>query len=159
MTKIKMQRTFVAIKPDAVQRGLVGEILKRFEQKGLKIIALKMIHPDRALAETHYEEHKDKVFFEDLVRFITEGPIVAIALEGINVIEDARRMMGATKPQEALPGTIRADYAQVKESNIIHGSDSVESAKREIDLYFSKAEICPGREIISEYYIKKYAKI
>jgi nucleoside-diphosphate kinase len=159
MSKIKMQRTFVAIKPDAVQRGLVGEILSRFEKKGLKIIALKMIHPDRALAEKHYEEHKDKSFFENLIKFITEGPIVAIALEGINVIEDARRMMGTTKPSEALPGTIRADYAQIMESNIIHGSDSEKSAEREIALYFSKNELCPGRESISEYYIKKYAKV
>lgn len=153
-----MQRTFVAIKPDAVQRGLIGEIITRFEKKGLKIAALKMIHPKKELAEKHYIEHKGKPFFKDLVSFITEGPIVAIVLEGINAIEDARRMMGTTKPEEALPGTIRADYAQVKESNIIHGSDSEASAKYEISLYFNEDEICSCWEVPSEYYIKKYAK-
>ncbi|MDD3594449.1 MAG: nucleoside-diphosphate kinase [Candidatus Gastranaerophilales bacterium] len=159
MTRIKMQRTFVALKPDAVQRGLIGEIIARFEKKGLKIVALKMVHPNLELAEAHYAEHKGKDFYPSLIKFITEGPIVAMVLEGIHAIAEARKMMGATDPQNSAPGTIRADYAQVKESNIVHGSDSEESAQREINLYFKPEELCMGREIISEYYIKKYAKV
>ena len=136
-----MERTFVAIKPDAVQRGLIGEVIQRFEKKGFKIIGLKMIHVDRALAERHYAEHVGKPFYENLINFITSGPIVAMVLQGVDVVNLTRLMMGATNPQNATPGTIRADYAQITERNIVHGSDSLESAKREIALFFSDNEL------------------
>ena len=133
-----MERTFVAIKPDAVKKGLIGEIIHRFERKGIKIIAMKMIQLDEEMAEKHYAEHKDKPFFHDLVSFITSGPIVAMVLEGENIITVARKMMGATNPQNADPGTIRFDYGQISQENIIHGSDGIESAKREITLFFGE---------------------
>lgn len=136
-----MERTFVAIKPDAVQRGLIGEVIQRFEKKGFKIIGMKMIHLSRELAEQHYAEHKGKPFYENLIQFITSGPIVAMALQGIDVISLVRNMMGSTNPQNAAPGTIRADYAQISERNIVHGSDGPESAKRELALYFSDSEL------------------
>ncbi len=136
-----MERTFIAIKPDAVQRGLIGQIIERFERKGFKIIALKMMQSTRELAEKHYEEHKGRDYFERLVEFIVSGPIVAMVIEGDNAVAVARRMMGSTKPQEAEVGTIRFDLAQVKEMNIIHGSDSANNAKREIGVFFSEAEL------------------
>lgn len=136
-----MEKTFVAIKPDAVKRGLIGEITKRFEQKGFKIVAMKMLQLDTELASRHYQEHIGKPFFQDLVDFITSGPIVGIVLQGENVVEQARHMMGITNPQAAAPGTIRGDFAQVTSSNVIHGSDCADSAKREIDLYFTENEI------------------
>ncbi|OGI17866.1 MAG: nucleoside-diphosphate kinase [Candidatus Melainabacteria bacterium RIFOXYA12_FULL_32_12] len=136
-----MERTFVAIKPDAVQRGLIGEIIKRFEKKGFKIIGMKMIHMSRELAEKHYAEHVGKPFYENLIQFITSGPILAMALQGIDVVTLVRNMMGSTNPQNAAPGTIRADYAQITERNIVHGSDSLESAKREIALFFHDSEL------------------
>ena len=136
-----MERTFVAIKPDAVQRGLIGEIITRFEKKGFKIIALKMMHLDEATAKRHYAEHEGKPFFDNLVKFITSGPIVAMVLQGVNVVTLVRKMMGSTNPQNAECGTIRADYAQISERNVVHGSDSLESAKREIDIFFSDSEI------------------
>lgn len=133
-----MERTFVAIKPDAVQRGLIGEIIQRFERKGFKILAMKMMQLDKDIAEKHYAEHKGKPFFDNLVRFITSGPIVAMVLEGENTVSMVRKMMGATNPQNAESGTIRADYGQITERNIVHGSDSPESAKREIALFFGE---------------------
>jgi len=136
-----MERTFVAIKPDAVQRGLIGEIIERFEKKGFKIIALKMIHLDEEMAKKHYAEHIGKPFFNNLVSFITSGPIVAMVLQGVNVVALVRKMMGATNPQEAEAGTIRSDYAQIKERNVVHGSDCIESAKREIALFFDESEL------------------
>jgi nucleoside-diphosphate kinase len=136
-----MERTFVAIKPDAVQRGLIGEVIQRFEKKGFKIIAMRMIHVDRELAEKHYGEHVGKPFYENLIQFITSGPVVAMVLQGVNVVALVRNMMGNTNPQNAAPGTIRADYAQITERNIVHGSDSIESAAREIALFFREDEI------------------
>ena len=135
------EQTFVAIKPDAVQRGLIGEVIQRFEKKGFKIIAMKMIHVDKELAEKHYAEHVGKPFYENLIQFITSGPIVAMVLQGVNVVTLVRKMMGATNPQDAEAGTIRADYAQITERNIVHGSDSLDSARREIALYFTDEEL------------------
>ncbi|NLF83473.1 MAG: nucleoside-diphosphate kinase [Candidatus Gastranaerophilales bacterium] len=139
-----MQRTFVAIKPDAVQRGLIGEIITRFERKGLKIIGLKIMQIDKETAEKHYAEHVGKPFFENLTNFITSGPIVAMVLEGKNAVEMVRKLMGATNPQNADPGTIRADYAHTMERNVVHGSDSVMSAEREISIFFNENELIPG---------------
>ena len=138
------QRTFVAIKPDAVQRGLIGPILSRFEQKGFKIVGLKLLQVPRALAEAHYGEHASKPFFKGLVDFITSGPVVAIALEGPNVVSVVRQMMGATNPKDALPGTIRGDFSVDIGRNIVHGSDSPESAARELGLFFNDADLLPG---------------
>jgi len=149
-----MEKTFVAIKPDAVERGLIGEIITRFERKGFKIIGMKMLHMDRNLAEQHYAEHKGKPFFEDLVQFISSGPIVAMVIQGINAVAEVRKMLGKTNPQEADPGTIRADYAQAKESNVIHGSDSIESAEREINLYFKEQELCLNWNVPAEKWLR-----
>jgi len=131
-----MERTFVMLKPDAVKRRLVGEIIKRIEAKNLNIVALKMIHIDRKLAETHYSEHRDKPFFKDLVDFITSGPAVAMIVEGPNAISVIRAMMGATNPFNAAPGTIRGDFGLDLTQNLIHGSDSPQSAARELALFF-----------------------
>ncbi len=136
-----MERTFVAIKPDGVERGLVGEILMRFEKKGYKIVAMKMMKMTLDIAEKHYAEHIGKPFYDNLVKYMTSGPIIAMVLEGINVVSQVRRIMGKTDPNIAEIGTIRADYAQRQEVNIIHGSDSLESAKREIGIFFKEDEI------------------
>ena len=135
------ERTFVAVKPDGVQRGLTGEIIRRFEAKGLKIIALKLINVSKEQAEKHYAEHKGKSFYDRLIRYIQSGPVVVMVLEGINAVQAARHLMGKTNPNEADVGTIRADFAQLMEYNIVHGSDSVESAQREISIYFRQDEI------------------
>lgn len=134
-------RTFVLLKPDAVQRGLVGEIVRRFERRGLKLIALKMIRVTRSLAETYYAEHKGKPFFEPLMSYITSGPVVAMVLEGDGAVSIVRKMMGKTNSAEAEPGTIRGDLALTIGRNAIHGSDSPESAKREIPLFFKPEEL------------------
>lgn len=131
-----MERTFIAIKPDGVQRQLVGEVISRFEKKGFKLVGLKFMQVSRDLAEKHYGEHKGKPFFDGLVSYITSGPIVAMAWEGKNVVSAARLMIGATKPQEAAPGTIRGDLAVDIGRNVIHGSDSAASAERELSLFF-----------------------
>jgi nucleoside-diphosphate kinase len=136
-----LNRTFAMVKPDGVQKGLVGEIISRFEKKGLKIVALKIMKITPELAEKHYSEHKGKPFFADLVSFITSGPVAAMVLEGENVIPTVRTMMGATNPQDAAPGTIRGDFALIIDENIIHGSDSPESAMREIGIFFKEEEI------------------
>ena len=136
------ERTFLMVKPDGVQRGLVGEIIKRIEQKGLKIVALKMLKIDEALAARHYAEHKEKPFYADLISFITSGPVVAMVLEADNCVEMARHMMGLTDPLKAAPGTMRGDYAVYMGKNIVHGSDSLASAEREINLFFKPAELC-----------------
>ena len=130
------ERSFIAIKPDGVQRGLVGEILGRFERKGFKLVGLKQLTPSRELAENHYGVHSERPFFAGLVEFITSGPVVAMVWEGDGVIASARKLIGATKPLEAEPGTIRGDLALLMGENIIHGSDSVESAERELAIYF-----------------------
>jgi nucleoside-diphosphate kinase len=136
-----MERTLVIVKPDAVQRRLSGEIIQRFERRGLRIIALKMIKIDRQLAETHYGEHKGKPFYDGLIRYITAAPAVVMVLEGFKAVSIVRRMLGATNPSEADPGTIRADYAMQAPYNLVHGSDAVETAQREIALFFSPEEI------------------
>jgi nucleoside-diphosphate kinase len=137
----EMERTLVIVKPDAVQRRLVGEIIQRFERRGLRIIAMKMIKIDTDLAERHYAEHKGKPFYEPLIRYITSAPSVVMILEGDEAVAIVRRMLGATNPAEAQPGTIRADYAMQMPFNLVHGSDALETARREIDLYFSPEEI------------------
>lgn len=137
----ELQRTFVAVKPDGVQRGLVGEIISRFERKGLKLVGMKFMQVSRELAETHYGEHKGKGFFEPLVSFITSGPIVAMVLEGNNAISIARGVIGATNPSAAAPGTIRGDLALEIGRNMVHGSDGPESASREIGIFFKDSEL------------------
>ncbi len=136
-----MERTFVAIKPDGVQRGLVGEILSRFEDKGFKLIALKQLIPSKTLAEQHYGVHSERPFFNGLVEFITSGPVVAMVWEGDGVILSARKIIGATKPLEAEPGTIRGDLAINIGRNVIHGSDGPETASFEIGLWFAESEV------------------
>ncbi len=136
-----MERTFAMVKPDGVQRGLVGEIISRFEKKGIKIVALKLMQITEETAEQHYAEHKGKPFFGDLVSFITSGPVVAMVLEGEDVIAMVRTMMGATAPKDSAPGTIRGDFGMTIDRNIIHGSDSLQSANREISLFFTEEEI------------------
>ena len=142
-----MEKTFAMVKPDGVQRGLVGRIVQRFEERGLKICAMKMMKIQKELAERHYEEHKGKGFYEPLLSYIISGPVVCMVLEGENAVASVRAMMGKTNPQDAAPGTIRADFSQVTGRNIVHGSDSPESAKREIKLFFN------------DYEIQKYDKI
>lgn len=131
-----MERTLVLVKPDGVRRGLIGEVISRIERKKLKILAIKMMTVDQEPARRHYEEHTDKPFFADLVSFITSGPIVALAVEGELAVSVVRSLMGATDPKKADPGTIRGDYGLELTENIVHGSDSPESAKRELDLFF-----------------------
>jgi nucleoside-diphosphate kinase len=135
------ERTLVLIKPDAVQRRLTGEILGRLEQRGLVIRAAKLVRVDRELAERHYEEHTEKPFFGELVEFITSAPTVALVMEGESAISVVRATMGATNPAEAAPGTIRGDLALAMPDNLVHGSDSPESAAREIALWFSDDEL------------------
>lgn len=136
-----MERTFLLLKPDAVQRGLIGEIIARLEKKGLKLVALKMLMVDRALAEEHYREHRGKSFFEPTVQYIMSSPVIAMVWEGKNAVALARVMMGATNPANADPCSIRGSYALDISRNVIHGSDSLESAEREIALYFRPEEI------------------
>ena len=131
-----MERTLSLVKPDAFGRGLTGEILARFERKGLVIVAMKHMTVERELAEQHYAEHRERPFFGDLVEFITGGPLVALVLEGYEAIKAARQVIGATNPLEAAPGSIRGDYALEVQTNIVHGSDAPESAAREIGLFF-----------------------
>ncbi|MBE0480870.1 MAG: nucleoside-diphosphate kinase [Dehalococcoidia bacterium] len=136
-----MERTLVLVKPDAVQRGLIGEVLLRLERTGLKIIALKMLRMDRDMAGQHYGIHQGKAFFEGLVQFITSGPLVAAVLEGPGAVEVVRKEMGETDPVKALPGSIRGDLALSIGRNIVHGSDSSENARKEISLFFKHGEI------------------
>ena len=131
-----VERTLVLIKPDAVQRGLAGEILARFERRGLAIREARLVQVDRALAEQHYAEHTEKPFFGELVAFITSAPTLALALEGESAISVVRTTMGATNPTDAAPGTIRGDLALAMPDNLVHGSDSPESAERELQLWF-----------------------
>ncbi|MCC5908856.1 MAG: nucleoside-diphosphate kinase [Clostridiaceae bacterium] len=133
-----MQRSFVMIKSDGVKRGLVGEVIGRLERKGYSILEAKLTTPDRATVEEHYAEHKERPFFGELVNFILEGPVMAMVVEGENVIEVIRLMVGDKDPRQAAPGTIRGDFANSTTKNIIHASDSVESAEREINIWFSK---------------------
>ena len=137
-----MERTFCLIKPNGVEKGIIGEILTIFEKKGYKIKALKMLNVTEEIAKKHYAEHEGKPFYPGLMEFITSGPVVAMILEGENVITELRRIMGSTDPNKAEIGTIRATYAQTTQRNIVHGSDSKESAEREIAIYFNESEIC-----------------
>ena len=131
-----MDRTLILVKPDAFERGLTGEILARFERKGLRIVAVKDMTVDRGLAERHYAEHVERPFFGDLVEFITGGTLVALVLEGHEAVTAARQVIGATNPLEAAPGSIRGDFGLEVQTNLVHGSDSPESAGREIGLFF-----------------------
>jgi nucleoside-diphosphate kinase len=135
------ERTLVLVKPDGVQRQLAGRILARYEERGLKVVGLKLVHVDRELAERHYAVHKGKPFFEGLVVFITSGPLVAIALEAPNAISLVRTMNGATKPADAAPGTIRGDLAVEMGQNLVHASDSPESAETELAIWFEPSEL------------------
>jgi nucleoside-diphosphate kinase len=131
-----MERTLILVKPDAFARNLTGEIIARFERKGLKLIALRQMVIERELAQRHYAEHEGKPFYEELVDFITSGPLVAMVLEGEQAVLAARQVIGATNPLEAAPGSIRGDYAIEVAQNMVHGSDSAESAAREVSLFF-----------------------
>lgn len=133
-----MERTLILVKPDAFARGLTGEILARFERKGLKIVALKHLVTPRDTAETHYDEHRERPFFGELVDFITGGPLVAMVLEGRDAVKAARQLIGSTNPLEAAPGSIRGDFAIEVGQNMVHGSDSPESAQREIAIWFGE---------------------
>lgn len=136
-----MEKSFVMVKPDGVQRELVGEILSRFEKKGMKIVGMKLMKLTEELAKEHYKEHEGKSFFNELLEFITSGPVVAMVIEGENIIEIIRKIVGATSPTDALTGTIRGTYVLDTGHNIIHASDSKESAEREINLFFNKNEL------------------
>ena len=136
-----MERTYLMVKPDGVQRGLCGEILSRFEKKGLKIVAMKLMVIPKETAENHYAEHKERPFFPSLISYITSGPVFAMVWEGENAVQVCRNIMGKTNPQESAPGTIRGDYCMVTGVNIIHGSDSPESAAREIGIFFRPEDL------------------
>ena len=138
-----MERTFVLVKPDGVQRGLVGEIIGRLEKRGLKLVAGRFVQVSQALAEKHYAVHKGKAFYDGLIRYITASPVMAMVWEGPNSVALVRQTMGATRPNEAAPGTIRHDFAMLVGRNLTHASDSVENANLEIDMWFSPEEIYP----------------
>ena len=147
----RMQQSLVIVKPDGVQRGLCGAILARLEQRGLKIVGLRVMQVSRELAERHYGVHKGKPFYEGLVSYITSGPVLVAVLEGPNAIAAVRASMGATNPAEAAPGTIRGDYALEIGNNLIHGSDSAESAAHEIALFFGEQGLLSYRRAIDEW--------
>jgi len=148
---MKMEKTFLMVKPDGVQRGLIGEIVTRFEKKGLKLLAGKMMVVSEEQAKTHYIEHESKPFFDSLISYITSGPVFAMVWEGKDAIKLTRSMIGATKPTEAAPGTIRGDYAVEMSRNLIHGSDSAESAEREIANMFEPNELIQYEQVMAEY--------
>jgi nucleoside-diphosphate kinase len=137
-----IERTFSIIKPDAVAKNVIGEIYSRFEKNGLKIVAAKMVHLTQEQAEGFYAEHKERGFFKDLVAFMISGPVIMQVLEGEDAVLKNRELMGATNPKEAAPGTIRADFANSIDENAVHGSDALETAKREIAFFFSDNELC-----------------
>jgi nucleoside-diphosphate kinase len=138
-----LERTLSIVKPDGVARNLIGEVYRRFEQAGLRIVAARMLHLSTAQAEAFYAVHRERPFYRDLVRYMSSGPVIAQVLEGDNAIVRNRDIMGATDPQQAAPGTIRADLAQSIEANVVHGSDAAETAAREIGFFFSGTELCP----------------
>jgi len=150
-----VERTFVMIKPDGVQRGLVGEIVKRFEVRGLKIVGLKFRVLPKNVAEEQYEMHVGKPFYESLIEYVTSGPVVEMVLEGENAVEIVRRMTGATNPSDAAPGTIRGDYAVDIGRNIVHAADTPENADREIKLHFTSGELFSYRRIDEEWLLEK----
>ena len=135
------ERTFVMVKPDGVQKGVCGKVITRFEERGLKIVALKFMKVPLELAQEHYKEHVEKPFYQSLIGFITSGPVLAMVVEGDDAIDQARKMMGTTDPKKSAPGTIRGDYGLYVTKNVVHGSDGPGSAKREIALFFSEDEI------------------
>ena len=135
-----MSRTLILVKPDAFERGLTGEVIARFERKGLRLVALRQMHIGTEIANVHYAEHAEKPFFDELVDFITGGPLVAMVLEGPDAVVAARQVIGATNPIEAAPGSIRGDYATEVTLNLVHGSDSDESAEREVEIWFPDLE-------------------
>ncbi len=141
---IPLERTLIIVKPDAVQRGLTGEIIRRFEQRGLKIIGMKLLQINRELAQKHYDVHRERPFFAGLVEYITSAPVVVMALEGSDAIVAARTSIGATKPSQAAAGTIRGDYALEIGRNLVHGSDSVENGEIEVANFFTESELCGG---------------
>jgi nucleoside-diphosphate kinase len=141
-TDMAVERTLSIIKPDAVAKNVVGEIITRFEKAGLQVVGAKMLHLSKAQAEGFYAEHKERGFFPDLINFMTSGPVVVQVLEGENAISKNRDLMGATNPQQAAPGTIRADFAASIDANAVHGSDSATSAVREIAYFFESTEVC-----------------
>ena len=136
-----MERTFIMVKPDGVERRLAGEIIRRFETRGLRLVGLKLLKPNRALAEAHYAVHRERPFFGELVDFVTSGPVVAMVWEGSEAIKLCRNMIGALKPWEAQPGTIRGDYTTEVQTNLVHGSDALETAQSEIALWFKPEEL------------------
>lgn len=146
-----MERTFLAVKPDGVQRAIVGEIIRRFETKGFTLVGLKLMQVSRELAEQHYDVHREKPFFAGLVDFITSGPVVAMVWEGDGVVASARKLIGATNPLTAEPGTIRGDYGVSIGRNLIHGSDAVETAQREIALWFKDEELASWKPTITPW--------
>lgn len=149
-----MERTFLAIKPDGVQRGLVGEIIRRFEDKGFTLVGLKFMRVSRELAEQHYDIHREKPFFQGLVEFITSGPVVAMVWEGDGVVTSARKMIGATNPLTAEPGTIRGDFGVNIGRNIIHGSDAAETAQQEVNLWFKEEELASWEPSLTPWIIE-----
>ena len=146
-----MERTYCMVKPDGVQKGLIGEIIKRIEKKGYKIIGLKMLRLSKSMAEEHYKEHVEKPFFPGLLKYITSGPVVAMVVEGKNAVKGMRTLMGSTNPMEAAPGTIRGDFGIDMGRNVIHGADSVESASREIAIYFKQEELVTYNKSLEEW--------
>ncbi|MCY9671682.1 nucleoside-diphosphate kinase [Bacillus pumilus] len=146
-----MDKTFLMVKPDGVERQLIGEIVSRFEKKGLQLVGAKLMSIPKKVAETHYGEHKEKPFFGELVDFITSGPVFAMVWQGEQVVDVTRQIIGKTNPKEALPGTIRGDYGLTVGKNIIHGSDSPESAEREINLFFKQEELTNWDQTISSW--------
>lgn len=146
-----MEKTFLMVKPDGVQRQLVGEVVSRFERKGFQLVGAKLMSIPRELAEEHYGEHKERPFFGELVDFITSGPVFAMVWQGENVISTARQMMGSTNPKDAAPGTIRGDFGLTVGKNVIHGSDSPESAEREISLFFKSEEVVAYDKLINNW--------
>lgn len=149
-----MQRTFILVKPDGIQRGKVGEVISRIENKGLKLVALKMLWMDKTMAETHYGVHKGKPFFNGLVKFITSSPLVAAVFEGKDAVDVVRKLMGETDPVKATPGTIRGDFGLDIGQNIVHGSDSIDNAQKEIALFFKDNETFDYRREIDRWIIE-----
>jgi nucleoside-diphosphate kinase len=149
-----LERTFLAIKPDGVQRGLVGEIIGRFEAKGFTLVGLKLVSVSRELAEAHYDVHRERPFFPGLVEFIISSPVVAMVWEGDGVVASARKMIGATNPLNSEPGTIRGDFAVNVGRNIIHGSDAIETAQREIKLWFKDEELVSWKPSLTPWLLE-----
>jgi len=146
-----VERTLIIVKPDAVQRGLIGEIIRRFETRGLKIVGMKLMQASRSLAEKHYAEHLGKPFYEGLLNYITSSPVVVMALEGPNAVQAARETIGKTDPVAAAPGSIRGDLGITKGRNLVHGSDGVESAERELKLWFAEGELLDWERVLDPW--------